>query len=63
MTDAFCRELKQFDKERALPAWDGLISRQQSTLETLGVPTMFPTSKETDRQVRKHCIVCAPVEF
>lgn len=52
MTDAFRRELQKFDKERALPAWDGLISRQQSALEVLGVPTMFPTSETTDRQVR-----------
>ena len=52
MTDAFRRELQQFDRERVLPAWDGLITKQQSTLESLGVPTMFPTAVSTDRQVR-----------
>lgn len=52
MRDTFRRELQQFDKERVLPAWDGLVSRQQSTLEALGVPTMFPTSATAERQVR-----------
>ena len=52
LTDAFRRELQQFDRERVLPAWDGLVTKQQSALESLEVPTMFPTAVSTDRQVR-----------
>lgn len=51
MSDTFRRELQQFDRERVLPAWDGLIRKQQSRLESLGVPTMFPTTIPADRQV------------
>ncbi|KIP09847.1 hypothetical protein PHLGIDRAFT_18495 [Phlebiopsis gigantea 11061_1 CR5-6] len=50
MTDAFRRELQHFDKERVLPAWDGLVSRQQTALERLGVPTMFSTVVPVERQ-------------
>ena len=52
MTDSFRRELQKFDKERVLPAWDGLIARQQATLESLGVPAMYPTTAAEDRKVR-----------
>ena len=55
MTDAFRKELQQFDGERALPAWDGLVTKQQSALEALGVPTMYPTVVTTDRKVSCRC--------
>ena len=51
MTEGFRRELQKFDTERALPAWDGLIKKQQTTLESLGVPSMFPTTDAEDRKV------------
>ena len=56
MTDSFRKELQKFDAERVLPAWDGLIKKQQTTLETLGVPAMFPTTVSTDREVGVLCI-------
>ncbi|EKM59591.1 uncharacterized protein PHACADRAFT_88673, partial [Phanerochaete carnosa HHB-10118-sp] len=56
MTDAFRRELQQFDRERVLPAWDGLITKQQQTLESLGVPSMFPTEDSTERQKQQRVI-------
>ncbi|PIL36690.1 hypothetical protein GSI_00379 [Ganoderma sinense ZZ0214-1] len=50
MTESFRAELAKFDRERVLPAWDGLVTKQQATLEALGVPAMFPTTLDTDRQ-------------
>ena len=52
MKAAFEKELMKFDMERVLPAWDGLITRQQAALESLGVPAMFPTDTVTDREAR-----------
>ena len=51
MTSTFKRELARFDSERVLPAWDGLLAKQQNTLESLGVPTMFSTTAKADREV------------
>jgi hypothetical protein len=51
MNDAFRKELQKFDAERVLFAWDGLLQKQQSSLEALGVPTMFPTDLQADREV------------
>ena len=55
MTDSFRAELRKFDRERVLPAWDGLVTKQQTALEALGVPTMFPSTEATDREVRALC--------
>ena len=52
MTESFRAELQKFDRERVLPAWDGLVTKQQAALEALGVPAMFPTTLATDREVR-----------
>jgi len=51
MNDAFRKELQKFDSERVLFAWDGLLQKQQSSLEALGVPTMFPTDLRANREV------------
>lgn len=40
LNDAFQRETRRFDVEHALPAWDALIAKQQSSLAALGVPAM-----------------------
>jgi hypothetical protein len=48
---AYQKEMKRFDTERALVAWDGLVVKQQTALENMGVPTMFVTDISTDRQV------------
>ena len=52
ITDAFKKELAKFDKERVIPAWDGLASRQQQELAQLKVPTMCVTGDTEHLQVR-----------
>lgn len=52
MSTAYKNELRKFDLERVLPAWDGLLSNQQTALASLGVPTMFATTAKAMREVR-----------
>ena len=52
MSDSFRMELRKFDAERVLPAWDGLVRGQQTRLEALKVPTMFVTNDAGDVEVR-----------
>jgi hypothetical protein len=52
MSDNFRKELKKFDVERVLPAWDALVRGQQARLEALKVPTMFVTSETGVVEVR-----------
>jgi hypothetical protein len=52
MSDAYRKEMNKFDAERALIAWDGLVTKQQAALENLRVPAMFVTDVKTDREVR-----------
>jgi hypothetical protein len=51
MSDNFLKELRKFDVERVLPAWDALVRGQQARLEALKVPTMFVTSETGDVEV------------
>jgi hypothetical protein len=55
MTDAFKKEIHNFDNGRAISAWDGLVARQQQELERMRVPAMFHTTVAQDRGVS---IVC-----
>ena len=57
MSDNFLKELRKFDVERVLPAWDALVRGQQARLEALKVPTMFVTSETGDVEV---CIQFPP---
>ncbi|KAH9970829.1 hypothetical protein BGW80DRAFT_1325523 [Lactifluus volemus] len=50
MSDTFRTELRKFDAQRVLPAWDGLVREQQSRLEALKVPTMFVTDDADDAE-------------
>ncbi|KAI0775440.1 hypothetical protein BC629DRAFT_707257 [Irpex lacteus] len=50
LTDSFRRELQKFDAERVLPAWDGLLAKQQAALESLGVPAIYPTTASAEIQ-------------
>ncbi|KAF7331754.1 hypothetical protein MKEN_00055200 [Mycena kentingensis (nom. inval.)] len=50
LSRAYEKELDRFDAERALPAWDALITRQQTTMLELGIPTMFQTTEKQDRE-------------
>ncbi|KAF8338987.1 uncharacterized protein EI90DRAFT_2436607 [Cantharellus anzutake] len=45
----FRHELRKYDKERVLIAWDSLTEKQQTTLEKLGVPTMYVTKDPKER--------------
>ncbi|KAH8105493.1 hypothetical protein BXZ70DRAFT_904660 [Cristinia sonorae] len=56
MTESFKRQLEKFDLERALSAWDGLVSKQQAELEGLGVPSMFVTTLTTDRETQQKVV-------
>jgi hypothetical protein len=51
MTDAFKKEIHNFDNGRATLAWDGLVSRQQHELERMRVPAMFHSTIAKDREV------------
>lgn len=51
LSDAYKKELRRFDLERVLPAWDSLIQKQQEGLAHLQVPTMFATEARTNREV------------
>lgn len=51
MSDNYRKELRKFDVERALPAWDALVRGQQARLEALKIPTMFVTSETGDVEV------------
>ncbi|KAJ7590766.1 alpha/beta-hydrolase [Mycena floridula] len=51
LSDAYARELSKFDRERVLPAWDSMVTRQQEALTRLEVPTMFCTDVASDREV------------
>lgn len=58
INEAYKKELQKFDLERALPAWDGLISKQQTAFALLNVPAMFPTSEIGDREVFQYVVCC-----
>ena len=50
LSQAYEKDLKRFDAERVLPAWDGLVTSQQAALAQLKIPTMFPTAVKNDRE-------------
>lgn len=56
LSDAYAQEIRKFDKERVLPAWDGLIAQQQTALEQQDVPTMFSTSQPDTRQLQQRVV-------
>ncbi|KAL5507865.1 hypothetical protein ACEPAH_5483 [Sanghuangporus vaninii] len=56
MKQVFENELNKFDRERVMPAWEGLITRQQAALEKLGVPAMFVSSEKPDMERQQRII-------
>jgi len=56
LNHAFQKDLHKFDVERVLPAWDGLVIKQQAALEGAGVPTMFVTDVPVDRERQQRVI-------
>lgn len=51
IVDAHKKEIRKFDTNRALSAWDSLVSQQQLKLQKLKVPTMHITSESPAREV------------
>lgn len=51
ITDAFEKDIRRFDLERVIPAWDGLVARQQAELTQAHVPTMFVTGEAENLEV------------
>jgi len=56
LSQAYEKDLKRFDAERVLPAWDGLVTSQQAALAQLKIPTMFPTAVKNDRERQQRVI-------
>ncbi|KAJ7087242.1 hypothetical protein B0H15DRAFT_843175 [Mycena belliarum] len=56
LSQAYEKDLRRFDAERVLPAWDGLVTSQQAALAKLRVPTMFPTAVKNDRERQQRVI-------
>ena len=54
LTQAYKKELHKFDTQRVIVAWDGLMSKQQAALESLGVPAMYVTDLTVDREASVH---------
>lgn len=52
----FDTELKRFDSNRVLPAWDALVARQQSAMEKLHVPTVYETTQATEREKQQKIV-------
>lgn len=50
MTQAYKKELRKFDTQRVVVAWDALISKQQAALESLGVPVMYVSHLTSDAE-------------
>ncbi|PFH52568.1 hypothetical protein AMATHDRAFT_46121 [Amanita thiersii Skay4041] len=50
INDAYKKELDKFDRDRVLSAWDGLVTKQQTLLQQLNVPTMFVTNDKSTRE-------------
>jgi len=53
---AFKQELDKFDRNRALLAWDGLISKHQTMLASHSVPAMFVSIEGADRDRQQRVI-------
>ncbi|KAF8165104.1 hypothetical protein B0H34DRAFT_223031 [Crassisporium funariophilum] len=56
VTDAFKKEISRFDHDRVIPAWDGLLSRQQQELEHINVPRMFVTNEVQTRETQQQVV-------
>jgi len=50
MREGYRKELHKFDAQRVIAAWDGLVSKQQAALESLGVPVMYVSDLTSDRE-------------
>ncbi|KAF8511201.1 hypothetical protein JB92DRAFT_2935951 [Gautieria morchelliformis] len=56
LESSFSKEIKAFDSDQALLAWDALVAKQQNALEALRVPGMFVTALKTDREKQARII-------
>ncbi|EEB94157.1 hypothetical protein MPER_07077, partial [Moniliophthora perniciosa FA553] len=56
LNDNYKKEVAKFDRERVIPAWDGLVAQQQEALSSFGVPTMFSANAAADREKQQRVI-------
>ncbi|KIY71762.1 hypothetical protein CYLTODRAFT_345247 [Cylindrobasidium torrendii FP15055 ss-10] len=56
LNDNWKKALAKFDREKVLPLWDDLVSRQQQKLEKMGVPTMFETQEQDEREKQQKLV-------
>ncbi|KAF5363853.1 hypothetical protein D9756_000593 [Leucocoprinus leucothites] len=56
LVDAHKKELNKFDRDRALSAWDSLVSQQQLKLQRSQVPTMHMTSDPAERELQQRVL-------
>ncbi|EIW82463.1 hypothetical protein CONPUDRAFT_136957 [Coniophora puteana RWD-64-598 SS2] len=54
LNSAYRMELKRFEEERIVNAWDSLVAEQQFTLEAAGVPTIFGTDSKTELEKQRN---------
>lgn len=47
--DELKRAELEYDLNHVLPAWDALVHKQQTVMESLGVPAMLPSTDPTER--------------
>ncbi|KAF9268305.1 hypothetical protein L218DRAFT_853406 [Marasmius fiardii PR-910] len=56
LNDGYRDELRKFDRERAISAWEDLVAQQQENLSSLGVPAMFPTHVGSEKEVQRKVV-------
>ncbi|KAF7776122.1 hypothetical protein Agabi119p4_4515 [Agaricus bisporus var. burnettii] len=56
IVDAHKKEIRKFDTNRALSAWDSLVSQQQLKLQKLKVPTMHITTESPARELQQRVL-------
>ncbi|KAG7096600.1 hypothetical protein E1B28_004018 [Marasmius oreades] len=56
LNDGYRDELKKFDGERAISAWEDLVAEQQESLSSLGIPAMFLTHVGSEREAQRKVV-------
>ncbi|KAG9049250.1 hypothetical protein FS837_010786 [Tulasnella sp. UAMH 9824] len=56
LLDELKRAELEYDLKHILPAWDALVHKQQTVMESLGVPAMLPSTDPTERARQQRII-------
>ncbi|KAG8958897.1 hypothetical protein FRC00_002170 [Tulasnella sp. 408] len=56
LMDELKRAELEYDLKHVLPAWDALVHKQQTVMESLGVPAMLPSTDPTERARQQRII-------